>query len=148
MNTTHTCNDSACEVGSGHDSTTSQKAAIVVLSDPHSGSKDEALGRVFNALAAAYDFKQRGGDVTVQFQGAGTRWLGELVQPNHPAHQLYKEVEDTVAGLSCGCADVFGGAEDATACGLDLITDNKVPGTNGLPSLASMVSEGRNVITF
>ena len=30
------------------------KAAIVVLSDPKGG--DEALGRVFNALAAAYDF--------------------------------------------------------------------------------------------
>lgn len=33
------------------------KAAIVVLADPKSGS-EEALGRLFNALAAAYDFKQ------------------------------------------------------------------------------------------
>ena len=30
------------------------KAAIIVLSDPKLGS-EEALGRVFNALAAAYD---------------------------------------------------------------------------------------------
>ena len=148
MNSTQTCNDTACDAGTSHESTTLQKAAIIVLSDPQSGSKDEALGRVFNALAAAYDFKQRGHDVTVQFQGAGTRWLGELVQPNHPAHQLYKEIEDTIAGLSCGCADVFGGTEDAKACGLDLITDNDVPGTSGLPSLASMINEGRNVITF
>lgn len=148
MNTTQTCNDSTCNVNTGHEATTSQKAAIIVLSDPQSGSKDEALGRVFNALAAAYDFKRRGEDVTVQFQGAGTRWLGELVQPNHPAHQLYKEVEDTIAGLSCGCADVFGGTEDAKACGLDLITDNEVPGTTGLPSLVSMINEGRTVITF
>ena len=35
------------------------KTAIVVFSDPKSGS-DDALGRVFNALAAAYDFQQNG----------------------------------------------------------------------------------------
>ncbi len=53
------------------------KAAIVVLSDPKSGS-DEALGRVFNALASAYDFKRRGDDVSILFHGAGTRWIGEV----------------------------------------------------------------------
>ncbi len=124
------------------------KAAIVVLSDPKAGSQEEALGRVFNALAAAYDFKQRGDDVTVLFQGAGTRWIGELGQQDHPAHALYKEVEDTIAGVSCGCADVFGGSKEAEESGFDLITDNPVPGTTGLPSLAALVSEGRSVLTF
>ena len=61
------------------------KAAIIVLSDPKSGS-EEALGRVFNALAAAYDFKQQGDEVTVRFQGTGTRWIGELSKAEHPAH--------------------------------------------------------------
>jgi len=32
------------------------KAAIVILSDPKSAA-EEALGRLFNALVAAYDFK-------------------------------------------------------------------------------------------
>jgi len=140
--------NATCETRSEPAIATQQKAAIIVLSDPKSGSKDEALGRVFNALAAAYDFKQRGDDVSVLFQGAGTRWLGELVQPNHPAHELYKEVEDTIAGLSCGCADVFVGAEEAKASGFDLITDNEVPGTTGLPSIATLLSEGRNILTF
>ena len=49
------------------------KAAILVLSDPNSGS-DEALGRVFNALAAAYEFKQQGDEVTVRFQ-PNARWI-------------------------------------------------------------------------
>jgi hypothetical protein len=40
------------------------KAAIVVLSDPKPGS-EESLGRVFNALAAAYDFKQKGDEVSI-----------------------------------------------------------------------------------
>jgi hypothetical protein len=31
------------------------KAAILVLSDPNHG-QEEALGRVFNALATAFDF--------------------------------------------------------------------------------------------
>jgi hypothetical protein len=35
-----------------------EKAAIVVLADPKSGS-EESLGRLFNALAAAYDFKRQ-----------------------------------------------------------------------------------------
>jgi hypothetical protein len=112
---TDTCTTTACETSAVHDhseaSETQLKAAIVVLSDPKSGSQEEALGRVFNALAAAYDFKQRGDDVSVLFQGAGTRWIGQLSQADHPAHALYKEVEDTIAGVSCGCADVFGGSE-------------------------------------
>jgi hypothetical protein len=46
------------------------RTAIVILSDPHSGG-EEALGRVFNALAAAYDLKQKQQDVEILFQGTG-----------------------------------------------------------------------------
>ena len=123
------------------------KAAIVVLSDPKSGS-DESLGRFFNALAATYDFKQRGDEVTLLFQGAGTRWIGEVSKSDHPAHTLFKDVEDKIAGVSCGCADVFGGTEDAQSSGLSLIKDNPVPGTSGLPSLRNLATEGYTVLTF
>jgi len=74
------------------------KTAIIVLSDPRGG--EEALGRVFNALAATYDFKQKQQDVQLVFQGTGTRWTGLLTQSDHPAHALYKAVEDKVAGAS------------------------------------------------
>ncbi len=123
------------------------KTAIVILSDPKSGS-DEALGRVFNALAAAYDFKQAGEEVSILFQGAGTRWIGELNQKEHPAHDLFEAVKHEVAGVSCGCAAVFGGTEEAEKAGLELITDNPVPGTPGLPSLRKLVSEGSRILTF
>ena len=149
---TDTCTTDSCATTASHDSTNDQakqlRSTVIVLSDPDSGSQDEALGRVFNALAAAYDFKQRGDDVSLQFQGAGTRWIGRLSEESHPAHALYQEVQDVIAGVSCGCADVFGGSEEAEASGLDLITDNPVPGTTGLPSIASAVSEGRAVLTF
>ena len=123
------------------------KAAIIILSDPKSGS-EEALGRVFNALAAAYDFKQKGDEITVLFQGAGTRWLAELSKPNHTAHALFEEVRDTVAGASKACAEVFGASDEVAASGFDLISENPVPGTAGLPSVQALLTQGHTVLTF
>jgi len=123
------------------------KAAIIVLSDPKP-TTEEALGRVFNALASAYDFKHNGDDVTVLFQGAGTRWIGELTKAEHPAHELFEAIKDTVAGVSCGCADVFGASEEAIKSGFELIKDNSVPGTTGLPSSRKLMADGYTILTF
>lgn len=123
------------------------KAAIIILSDPKAGG-EEALGRVFNGLAAAYDFAQRKIEASIYFQGAGTRWPGVLANADHPVHALYKAVEGSIAGVSCGCADVFGAREDAVKNGFDLITDNSVPGTSGLPSLGKLAADGYTVFTF
>ena len=123
------------------------KVTIAIFSDPKNGS-EEALGRVFNGLAAAYDFKQGGDDVSVVFQGAGTRWIGELTKKDHPAHELFEAVKDQVAGVSCGCADVFGGSEEAQKSGFDLIKNNPIPGTSGLTSFRTLISEGSTVLTF
>ena len=109
------------------------KTTIIVLSDPANG--EEALGRVFNALAATYDFKRRNRPVQLVFQGAGTRWPHVLAKPEHPVHGLYLAVGDTIAGASAGCATVFGASEDLRQHGIPLIADNAVPGTAGLPSL-------------
>lgn len=110
------------------------KAAIIIFSDPKHGG-EEALGRAFNGLAAAYDFKQKGTDVSVYFQGTGTRWAGIISQKDHALYGLYHAVSDTIAGVSCGCADVFGAREDAEKNGFDLITDNSVTGPRGFPVL-------------
>ena len=123
------------------------KVTVAIFSDPKNGS-EEALGRVFNGLASAYDFKQAGDDVSVVFQGAGTRWIGELTKTDHPAHELFEAVKDRVSGVSCGCADVFGGAEDAQKSGFDLIKNNPIPGTSGLSSFRTLISEGATVLTF
>jgi len=123
------------------------KAAILILSDPKNGG-DEALGRLFNGLATAYDYKSRGDDVSILFQGAGTRWAMEIVKQDHPANALFLAVQDKVAGASCGCADVFCSSEEVQASGFDLITDNPVPGTSGLPSLHNLAAEGFTILTF
>ena len=121
------------------------KATIIVLSDPNGG--EEALGRVFNALATAYDFKSQRRPVELVFQGTGTRWARILANPDHPVHALYKAVEDTVGGASAGCANVFGARDDVERAGVPLIADNPVPGTPGLPSLVRYVADGP-VLTF
>jgi hypothetical protein len=123
------------------------KSAIVILSDPKSGS-EESLGRVVNALAAAYDFKQKGDEVSILFQAAGTRWPGVLDKADHPAHALYQAVKDKVAGVSCGCADVFGVRAEVEKSGYDLLTENAVPGTTGFPSLRRLTNEGYSIFTF
>lgn len=124
-----------------------KKVAIIIFSDPKTGS-EEALGRLFNALAAAYDFKSRGDEVKILFQGTATRWAGELIRKEHPAYDLFISVKDKVIGASCGCANVFGATEGVEACGLDLIKDNPIPNTPGIASLASFVAENYIVLNF
>jgi hypothetical protein len=127
--------------------TTSTKTAVLVLSDP-AGGGDEPLGRVFNALATAYDLDRAGHAVLLEFVGAGTRWPQVLNSPSHPAYDLYQAVRHTVAGASCGCADAFGATESVEASGLALITDNPVPGTPGLASLRVLIEDGYSILPF
>ena len=123
------------------------KTAIFIFSDPKTGG-DEALGRAFNGLAAAYDIKQSGGDVTVTFQGAGTRWPALITQENHPLHGLYNLVKSNIAGVSCACADVFEASEDAKASGFPVIQENLVPGTTGLASFGRLLKFNTAILTF
>jgi hypothetical protein len=117
---------------------------IIVLSDPNGG--EEAFGRVFNALAAAHDFKRQRRPVQLVFHGTGTRWPALLAKPDHPAHQLYVAVEDSIAGISGACATVFG-ARDAVEQGVNELVANPVPGTPGLGSVAEYAAAGV-VLTF
>jgi len=123
------------------------KTAIIVLSDPNPKT-EESLGRIFNALSAAYDCKQAGIETTLVFQGTGTRWPAELVKPDHPGHGLFNEVKSLIAGVSCGCADAFGATENAVAAGMDLIKDSPLPGTDGVASPAKLIQEGYSILTF
>lgn len=123
------------------------KTAIIIMSDPKSGS-EEALGRVFNALAVAAESKQKGDEVAVVFNGAGTRWPAELTKLTHPANGLYNSVRDVVQGASCGCADVFGAKDAVEACGVPLKKDNALAGTSGLLSLRQYLVDGWQTIVF
>ena len=119
------------------------KLAIVVLSDPKAGS-EESLGRLFNSLTAAYEYKNAGKEVKIIFQGTGTRWPETLKDEKHPGHKLFNEIKDVVAGVSTACAEVWG----ADPSGFDLLGDNKVPNTSGVPSFLKLEEQGFNILIF
>jgi hypothetical protein len=122
------------------------KTAIIILSDPQAG--EEALGRVFNALALAHEALQAGDEVAVIFHGAGTRWPAVLTQPKHPANGLYNAVRETVRGASCGCAAVFGATQSVEACGLPLLKDKTLPGTPGIGNIRGYLADGWQTLVF
>ena len=110
------------------------KAVIIALSDPKNGS-EEALGRVFNALALASECKPKGDEVAVVFNGTGTHWPAELIKLSHPANGLYNSVRDVVQGASCGCAEDFGATGSIKSCGVPMVKDDALAGTtDGIPS--------------
>ena len=121
-------------------------AAVVVLADLQGG--EEPLGRLFNALAVTYDLQQQGLPVDPVFQGAGSRWVSVVTQPDHPAHALSQAVQNSVAGVSCACSDAFGARGDAESAGFTLLTANGVPDTRGMASLAPYIARGDRVLTF
>lgn len=123
------------------------KTAIIIVSDPKSGS-EEALGRVFNALALAAECKENGDEVAVVFNGTGTRWPAELSQVSHPARALYDSVRDVVHGASGGYAEVFGAADGVRSCGVPLVDDHRLAGTRGLLSLRRYLADGWRTMVF
>lgn len=123
------------------------KLAVIILSDPKSGS-EEALGRVFNALAVAHEGLQAGDEVEVVFNGTGTRWPEELTKVSHPANGLYNAVRETVKGASCGCAAVFGATKGVEDCGLPLLKDKALAGTPGISNLRRYLADGWTTLVF
>jgi len=123
------------------------KTVVVIMSDPKSGS-EEALGRIFNALALASECRQKGDEVAVVFNGTGTRWPAELTKLSHPANALYNSVRDVVQGVSHGCAEVFGATEAVESCGVPIKKDLPLAGTAGLLSLRRYVADGWNTLVF
>lgn len=116
------------------------KAALIILADTDT---HEALGRVANALITAKELKEEGDEVAVLFDGAGTKWVGELANPEHRAHGLFESVRDTVAGACSYCASAFGAREQVEASGVALLDEYAQH-----PSIRRFIAEGYQVVTF
>ena len=123
------------------------KTAIVVFSDPKAGS-EEALGRLFNAMFLTLELKEKGQEVSLIFQGAGTRWPGEITNPSHSAHGLYHAVADKMDGVCGGCADVFGATASVKAAGMKLIREREIPGVGGIIDLSRYIDDGYRLVAF
>jgi hypothetical protein len=115
------------------------KAAIVVLADTETGGD---LGRVVNALTTAKEFKETGDEVTLVFDGAGTKWIPELSN-GHKYSDLFRQVRDRVAGACEYCSNAYGVREEIESSGVELLGEYEHH-----PSLHSYASDGYQVITF
>ncbi len=116
------------------------KVAIVVLADTET---HEDLGRLVNALEAVKEFKDANDNVRLIFDGAGSKWIGELVNPHHKARRLYDAVRDKIGGVCDYCASAFGVTDEIKNAGVDLLSEY-----DRHPSFQKLVSEGYQVITF
>jgi hypothetical protein len=116
------------------------KLAVIVFADTETHGD---LGRVVNALLTIREAKEAGDDVRLIFDGAGTRWIGELANPEHRSHRHYKAVRDQITGACEFCAKAFGATEAIKAAGVPLLDEY-----HEHPSLRTLVSEGFHVITF
>ena len=122
------------------------KTAVVIISDPHAG--DEALARLFNALALAYEADAAGDEVAITFIGTGTRWPEQLSQLGHPANARYNQLRHLVKGASRSCSVRWGTTEANQKQGLALLDENKIPGTVGGASLRHFLAEGWQTLVF
>jgi hypothetical protein len=115
------------------------KVVVLVLADTETKGD---LGRVVNAMQTTKEFKDAGDEVRLVFDGAGTRWIGELGSPEHKYHTLFESVKDRAG--ACGyCAGAFGVKSAVQKHAVTLLDEFE-----GHPSLRRAVGDGYEVTTF
>lgn len=116
------------------------KIAIIVFSDTTSV---ESLGKVSNAFILALEAIEHGDDLKIIFEGAGTRWIGEMEKEDHKVHQLYKMVKPHITGACSYCAKAFGVRNEVEKAGINLLDEFK-----NHPSLRNLIVDGFQIISF
>ncbi|CAN5616927.1 hypothetical protein BH23ACI1_BH23ACI1_32890 [soil metagenome] len=115
------------------------KVLVLVLADTETKGD---LGRVVNAMQTVREFKEAGDEVRLVFDGAGTRWIGELGAAGHKYQALFESVKDK-AGACSYCAGAFGVKAAVEQQAVSLLDE-----FDGHPSLRQAVSDGYQVISF
>jgi hypothetical protein len=116
------------------------KIAIVVFSDTNTM---EAMGKVSNAFMLATEAIEAGDELKIIFEGAGTKWIGELEKEDHKLHGLYQSIKVNITGVCKFCAQVFVVKDEIEKAGVVLIDEYK-----SHPSLRNLFVDGFHVITF
>jgi len=116
------------------------KIAIVVFSDTDTM---ESLGKVSNAFVLAMEAIENGDELKIIFEGAGTKWIGQLEKADHRMHEMYLGLKDSITGVCSYCASAFGVKNEVEKAGISLIGEYK-----GHPSLRNLVVDGYSVLIF
>ncbi|SFD82470.1 DsrE family protein [Thermophagus xiamenensis] len=116
------------------------KIAILVFSDTNSA---EALGKVANAFTLASEATEAGDQLKIIFEGAGTKWIGELEKEDHKVHAMYKALKDKITGACSFCAKAYGVKSQVEKAGIPLLSEYK-----DHPSIRTLIAEGFHIISF
>jgi hypothetical protein len=116
------------------------KISVVLLADTETHGD---LGRLANALALVKEAKAAGDEVELVFDGAATRWIPRLSQPEHKLHGQFEEIRDRVAGACEYCVGAFGVSEEVRSAGIRILSEFE-----GHPSLHGRLVQGFHIVTF
>lgn len=116
------------------------KVAVVVLADTET---HEDLARVVNAMVLARECVDANDEVALIFDGAGTRWPGELDRSDHRAHQLWSDVRGTVGGACDYCAEAFDATSSVEDASVKLLSEY-----HRHPSLRGLLADDFRIVTF
>jgi hypothetical protein len=116
------------------------KIGVVILTDTET---HESLGRVVNAMEFAKELSEHGDQVRIIFDGAGTRWIPELLDEEHDAHPLFEAVKEHIDGACRFCSKAFGVFKEVKNSEIDLLDDY-----DQHPSLRGLIMDGYQVVTF
>lgn len=116
------------------------KIAIVILADTIS---IEAMGKVSNAFVLANESIDNGDELKIIFEGAGTKWIGELEKEDNMLHKAYLEIKKHITGVCAHCSNAFGVKNEVEKAGIPFIDEYK-----NHPSLRNLFVEGFHVITI
>ena len=94
-------------------------------------------------MVLAREGKDANDQVALIFDGAGTRWPGELDRSDHRAHQLWSDVRDTVAGACDYCAEAFDATRSVEDASVKLLNEY-----HRHPSLRGLLADGFRILTF
>ncbi len=103
----------------------------------------EAMGRMANALTTVMECDEAGDDVVLIFDGAATRWAGELSKSDHKYHDAFQKIRHRLTAVCSYCAAAYGVADEIRAVGLPLSSEFR-----GHPSIRTLVHDGYGVISF
>jgi hypothetical protein len=99
-----------------------------------------------HVLLNAMDMKEKGHEVTIVIEGPATALAKDLHEnPDKPFAPLYKKAkEQGLIGCACqACSQKTGALDSLKEQGIELCNE-----MNGHPSLARLMEEGHQVLTF
>ena len=115
------------------------KVAFVILA---SGDNPESLGRVVNALIAAYEMIEDGDEVKIIFDGAGTEAAAALSVSDHKYNDVFKLIRSKVS-VCHYCAGAYGVTPKIEQANLPLAADFQ-----GHQSVKQLLEQQYQIITF